>query len=181
MITPIVFCASFEPWLNAMTDADASCARRKRRMSRPGCARRKSQRIATISATPTAKPTSGATSVGISTFSRIPLQSTECGPLVASTAPATPPIRQCEELDGSAHHHVSRFQAVAPTRPPSITGCEIAAGSTMPLASVAATWVETSAPTTFSTAAAASATFGGTARVEIDVATALAASWKPFV
>jgi phosphate/sulfate permease len=46
---------------------------------------------------------------------------------------------------------------------------------------VAATWVEMSAPTTFSTAAPASATFGGSARVEIDVATAFAASWNPFV
>ena len=46
----------------------------------------------------------------------------------------------------------------------------------MPLARVAATLVETSAPTMFSTAAANSATLGGTARVEIEVATALAAS-----
>ena len=92
-----------------------------------------------------------------------------------------PPIRQCDELDGIAHHQVSRFQTIAPTSPPSSTGLVTASTSTMPLATVAATWVETSAPTRFSTAAAASATFGGTARVEIEVATAFAASWKPFV
>ena len=46
----------------------------------------------------------------------------------------------------------------------------------MPLASVVATLVETNAPTMLRIAAAPSAMFGGTARVEIDVATALAAS-----
>jgi len=44
------------------------------------------------------------------------------------------------------------------------------------LANVVATEVETSAPSTLSSAAAASARLGGAARVEIDVATALAAS-----
>ena len=68
-------------------------------------------------------------------------------PLLASTAPTTPPIRQCDELEGSAHHQVRRFHAIAPTSPPSITGGVTAAGSTMPFASVAATCVETSAPT----------------------------------
>jgi hypothetical protein len=134
-----------------------------------------------MSATPIRKPKRGASSVGISTFSTMPPQSTGSKPLFAMAAPTTPPIRQWDELDGSAHHQVSRFQAMAPIRPPSMTGGDTADGSTMPFASVAATWVETRAPSTFSTAAATSATFGGTARVEIDVATALAASWKPFV
>ena len=93
-----------------------------------------------------------------------------------------PPIRQCDELEGKrpppgeqvpgdrAHQPAEHHGRASP--PP---------GSTMPLARVAATWVETSAPSTFSTAAPSSATFGGTARVEIEVATAFAASWKPFV
>ena len=46
---------------------------------------------------------------------------------------------------------------------------------------VAATSVEMSAPTTFMTAAIANATRGVSARVEIDVAIAFPASWKPFV
>ena len=51
----------------------------------------------------------------------------------------------------------------------------------MPEAIVAATASERNAPTKFSTAASATATRGDIARVEIDVATALAVSWKPLV
>ena len=51
----------------------------------------------------------------------------------------------------------------------------------MPVAIVAATASERNAPTKFSAAASATATRGDSARVEIDVATAFAVSWKPFV
>ena len=51
----------------------------------------------------------------------------------------------------------------------------------MPLAIVAATASERKAPTKFRIAASVTATFGGIARVEIEVATALAVSWKPLV
>ena len=51
----------------------------------------------------------------------------------------------------------------------------------MPVAIVAATSSEMNAPTKFSTAAIATARRGDSARVEIDVATAFAVSWKPFV
>ena len=46
---------------------------------------------------------------------------------------------------------------------------------------VAATLSERKAPTKLSTAAIATAVRGGSARVEIDVATTFAVSWKPFV
>ena len=46
---------------------------------------------------------------------------------------------------------------------------------------VLATPSDTSAPSRFITAASSSATLGVSARVEIDVAMALAASWKPLV
>ena len=51
----------------------------------------------------------------------------------------------------------------------------------MPVPTVLATAVDTSAPTTLKTAAMASATRGVSALVEIDVAIAFAESWKPFV
>ena len=51
----------------------------------------------------------------------------------------------------------------------------------MPLPTVLATSVDTSAPTTLATAAKASATRGVNALVEMDVAMALAESWKPLV
>src|SRR4051812_21993819 len=53
--------------------------------------------------------------------------------------------------------------------------------STMPLAIVAATASDRNAPTKFRLAARPTATRGGIARVEIEVATALAVSWNPFV
>jgi hypothetical protein len=51
----------------------------------------------------------------------------------------------------------------------------------IPDPTVAATLVEISAPSTFITAAMASATLGERARVETVVAIALAESWNPFV
>ncbi len=53
--------------------------------------------------------------------------------------------------------------------------------STIPVAIVAATSSETKAPAKLSSAARVTATFGLMARVEIEVATALAVSWKPLV
>ena len=57
----------------------------------------------------------------------------------------------------------------------------MAVGSTMPVATVAATWNDTKAPAKFRIAATITATRGCHARVEIPVAIAFAASWKPFV
>ena len=57
----------------------------------------------------------------------------------------------------------------------------ITLASTMPLAIVAATASERNAPTKLRIAASVTATRGAIARVEIDVATALAVSWKPLV
>ena len=182
VITPIVFCASFEPWLNAITDAETSCASRKRRISAARVARSGRSRDARPSgAMPIAKPTSGATSVGISTLWRMPRpqhrfdargREHRAGDAADQAVRRTrrqrpPPGEQVprDRADESAEDHRLRHDA----------------GSTMPFASVAATWSRSSAPTTLSTAAATSATLGGTARVEIEVATAFAASWKPLV
>ena len=53
--------------------------------------------------------------------------------------------------------------------------------STIPEAIVAATASDRNAPTKLSSAASVTATRGDIARVEIEVATALAVSWKPLV
>jgi hypothetical protein len=76
---------------------------------------------------------------------------------------------------------VTRFQTIAPTRPAKMTLSETALGSTMPLAIVAATCKDRNAPTKFRIAARPMATRGGSARVEIEVATTLAVSWNPLV
>src|SRR4051794_25399383 len=57
----------------------------------------------------------------------------------------------------------------------------MASGLTIPLAIVAATSSEMNAPAKLRSDAMVTAVRGGSARVEIDVATAFAVSWKPFV
>ena len=70
---------------------------------------------------------------------------------------------------------------MAPTRPAKMTTGVILVSSTSPLEIVLATSTERKAPTRFSTPAMVTATFGLSAPVAIDVAMALAVSWKPLV
>jgi len=86
------------------------------------------------------------------------------------------------ELEGIVKYQVMRFQLMAPrsaemtiTRPCVPLGAEM-----MPLPTVSATSVPASAPRKLQTADIASATRGVSARVETEVAIALAASWKPL-
>ncbi len=74
-----------------------------------------------------------------------------------------------------------RFQAIAPTRPAKITVGVITFALTTSLATVAATSSEMKAPAKLRTAAIPTAVRGGSAWVEIVVATTLAVSWKPLV
>src|ERR671914_2911631 len=123
----------------------------------------------------------GATSAGIATFSISPSPNTALAPSAANAAPTTPPISACELEDGRPKYHVARFQAIAPTSPAKTIGGVISSASTMPDAIVAATSSDRNAPTKFRVAAKLTATRGFIARVEIDVATALAVSWNPLV
>src|SRR6201746_1007335 len=101
----------------------------------------------------------------------------------ASAAPTRPPISACEDDEGSPKYQVIRFQAIAPIRAANTTCSppEPVGGSMIPLPTVAATFVEMTAPTRFITAASASAARGVSALVDTATAIALAASWKPFV
>ncbi len=74
-----------------------------------------------------------------------------------------------------------RFQVIAPTSPARRMFSVIASGSTIPLATVAATLNEMNAPAKLSTAAIATAFRGDSALVETLVAIEFAVSWKPFV
>ena len=111
----------------------------------------------------------------------MPPPSTASGPAATKAEPTTPPISACDDEEGRPKYHVARFQAIAPTRPANTIDGVTRSACTMPLAIVAATASERKAPTKFSAAARPTATFGGIARVEIEVATALAVSWKPLV
>src|SRR3977135_2402414 len=101
-------------------------------------------------------------------------------PAATKVAPTTPPIRACEEDDGSPKYQVTRFQAIAPTRPAKMTVVVTSVADTIPLATVAATFSEMKAPTKFRIAAKPTARRGDIARVAIDVATTFAVSWNPL-
>src|SRR5919107_2245939 len=128
-----------------------------------------------------ANASSGATAAGTSTFSTIPSAFTTSGPSATNAAPISPPISACDDDDGRPAHQVAMFHAIAPTRPANTTVVLTAPASTIPEPTVAATFSEMNAPAKFSTADSATANRGDIARVETEVAIALAVSWKPFV
>src|SRR5919201_3009279 len=130
---------------------------------------------------PTTKARIGATTAGISSLPRTPSPSTASAPAAAKAEPTTPPIRACEELDGSPKYQVIRFQEIAPIRPAKTTVGVIASLETTSWAIVAATAREMKAPAKLSAAAYPTAIRGDIALVEIEVATTLAVSWNPFV
>src|SRR5215217_5552909 len=123
----------------------------------------------------------GAIRPGMTTFSTSPEPITALDPSAANAEPTTPPISACEDDDGSPKYQVSRFQKIAPIRPAKTIGSVIRSALTMPVAIVAATASDRNAPTKFSTEDRPTATRGDIARVEIEVATALAVSWNPLV
>src|SRR3954468_10582313 len=110
-----------------------------------------------------------------------PCHSTPSRPDWAIAAPTRPPISACDELDGSPSHQVIRFQTIAPISAASTVFSSARPVSMMPLPTVLATAVVTNAPARFATAAMATAIRGDSARVDSEVATAFAVSWKPFV
>src|SRR3954447_10168906 len=130
-------------------------------------------RIATAATT---KARNGASAAGTSTFSTIPWPSMTDGPSATNAAPISPPMSAWEELDGRPAHHVAMFHAIAPTRPQNTTVVVTAPASTIPDPTVAATFSEMNAPAKFRTDESATAKRGDIARVETDVAIALAVS-----
>src|SRR3954451_7738159 len=129
----------------------------------------------------TVNASTGAIKAGTSTFESSPAPSIAAVPAATSAAPTTPPINACEELDGSPKYQVRRFHVIAPISPAKTIVGVMMSASTIPVATVAATCSDRKAPTKLNSAASATAIRGGMARVEIDVATTFAVSWKPFV
>jgi hypothetical protein len=99
----------------------------------------------------------------------------------ARPAPTSPPISACVEELGSPKYQVIRFQKIAPISPANRIVGVIALADTMPCPTVAATLSEMNAPAKLSSAANVTASRGDIARVDTDVATTFAVSWKPLV
>ena len=154
-ITPIVFWASFVPWAKARKLPDATCDRRKPRLSGVGRTRRKPHRISTISRPASRNPITGLVRPGQTTlFQRAP-QSTGSGPPRAIAAPISPPTSACDDDEGRPRRHVSRFHPIAPISAASSTCALTNPGVVLisPPPTVCATFVDENAPTKFITAA----------------------------
>jgi hypothetical protein len=137
--------------------------------------------IASITRKASAKPTTGETTIGRTTLSTTVLQWTRLPD--TSAAPTRPPISAWEDDDGRPKYQVIRFQTMAPSRAATTTTRPwvFEPPGTMISLTVFATFWPRKAPTKFMTAAMMSATRGVSARVDTEVAIALAASWKPLV
>jgi len=90
---PIVFWASFEPWLNAMNAAEITCSRRNRSLIRCGFARRKTLKMTTMNRKPIVTPAIGERTRGSRTFWTTPSTMIADDPIETMTAPRRPPIR----------------------------------------------------------------------------------------
>src|SRR3954452_22818543 len=102
-------------------------------------------------------------------------------PPATHVAPMRPPNSAWDELEGSPRYQVTRFHRMAPTSPAKITTGLMRVSSTSPPEIVLATFTDRKAPVRFRHAATATAVLGRNAPVAIDVAMALAVSWKPLV
>src|SRR5919199_3512874 len=180
-MTPMVFCASLVPWLKETKAAESTCAPRKVRLSRAGAQARKSQYRASITKKPSTSPVTGESRPGATTFLMMPSVWTKAGPWATTMAPIKPPMRACVEELGKPQYHVIRFHAMAPTRAAPTKASVTFSVTTMPLPTVVATFVVRNAPARLSTAESRTAVRGLSARVETEVAMALAVSWKPLV
>jgi hypothetical protein len=98
-ITPIVFWASCRPWPSAIAAAETVCRRRKLRLTLCGFFFRNAHMMASIRANPAAKAKTGDSSIGMTTLSTTVCHFTVVPDAIA--APTRPPIRACEDDDGS--------------------------------------------------------------------------------
>ena len=99
------------------------------------------------------------------------------------TAPTRPPNSAWLLEEGRPTSQVSKFQMMAPIKPAKMnSGAMVTTCSLIkPPEMVFATSTDRNAPTRFSVPAAMTAVLGLSAPVAMDVAIALAVSWKPFV
>ena len=131
---------------------------------------------------PRTTPTTGDSTIGRMTLSTM-LPHCTTPPEANRVAPTRPPNRACEDEDGMPKYQVIRFQAIAPRTPANTTPrlASPVGRLTSPSPTVFATFAPRCAPTKLPSAAMMRAILGVSARVDTEVAMALAASWKPFV
>src|SRR3954454_12231282 len=155
-----------------MAADDTHCPYLNPRLTCDGLRRRKIHSSANITMKASTNPTSGDSTIGMTTFLTMTCHFTVA--LDARAAPTRPPISACDDEDGKPKYHVMRFHTIAPTTAAKTTtspSC-VRGTSMMPLPTVLAALAKPSAPKRLNTAASASATRGVSARVDTDVAMA---------
>src|ERR1035441_8697133 len=122
---PIVFCASFVPWLKLIQDALSNWQRPNTILTMCGLQLRSSTINRAMRPKPTTIPQAGERNIGPTTLGHSPSVLWVAGfktdhlitdhslPAVANVAPQRPPISAWLELEGRPSHHVNRFQAIA--------------------------------------------------------------------
>src|SRR5438067_11347430 len=183
-MTAIVFCASLAPWEYDTSAAVGICNLRNVRFSGAGRAPWKITSSALIPSAARAKPAGGEMTSESTVFQNSePL--TPARPCAAAmAAPLNAPTSACVELLGSPRYQVMRFQAIAPISPAMITTRPTLKATIFPMVLDTLAWKKTTvitAPARFSTAEIRTAIRGETARVETELAIALAVSCKPHV
>src|SRR5664279_3182938 len=122
---PMVFCASFVPWLKLIQAALNNWPRPNTRLTRGGLQFRSSTISRAMMPNPTTMPQAGERNIGPPTLGQSPSAEWVSGFQIdhritdqslaaeARVAPQSPPISAWLELDGRPNHQVARFQTIA--------------------------------------------------------------------
>ena len=192
-MTPIVFCASLVPCASETSEADPICPQRKPFSRLPTATRAVILNTSQVPLAATSTATTGANTAGSTIEETTPSHLTPPRPRATTAEPIRPPNRAWEEDEGRPSSQVTRFHKMPPTRPANTMvriGTPIRPGIGSPfdpwiattlLLTVRATSMLRKAPTRLSAADSTTAVLGFRAPVAIEVAIALAVSWKPLV
>src|SRR6202165_1776934 len=184
VIAAIVFWASLPPCEKDTKAAAATWTSRKVRLTGPGRRRWTARTMSVTRIAAITKPRSGEITSEVSCFVNDDQRTAEKLPIEATPAPTRPPIRAWVELLGSPKNQVIRFQAIAPRRAAMMTTIPALKESVLAIVLATLEWntsTVTRAPRRLKTADRATAWPAVRARVEMEVAIALAVSWKPLV
>ena len=147
------FCASLEPLENAIIAAETTCILRNLSLMNCGGNFSNRRKMTFMTIIPVINAIAGE-QISAATIMPTPPQFKPSTPTEINTAPISPPISACDELDGKPNHHVSKFHVIAPISAAIMIFSSIKFGEeTMPAPIVFATPVETIAPKKFKPAA----------------------------
>ena len=175
-IIPIVFCASFIPWLILNVAAESNCNFLNKLSALATVVYRERFKVRIIKNNPRAQPIRGERTIKTAVLT-IPFQTRTFVPPFTRPAPMSPPISACDELLGRPSHQVMRFHVIAPTKAEKMSALSTIRGLTMPVPTVFATWTPIKKTATkLKKAAHMTAYLGLSTRVETMVAMEFAES-----